>query len=158
MSYDTIDCNYLIIQFLHLSTKILWWLCQSYIQAHPTSISTCTQYVTQDSKIYSEKVKMCRFSSRNSLFLHQICAACCGWWEEKQSCAPPKKSVINWTWLRLSISDWSVILIGPDGLLSVVFTNMQFPVQFYCWQNKTAKLRHLILFSRVTYWAPVEML
>jgi hypothetical protein len=31
----------------------------------PRSISTGAQYVTPDSKIYCEKVKMCRFSSRN---------------------------------------------------------------------------------------------
>jgi hypothetical protein len=37
---------------------------------------------------------------------------------------------------------------------------MQFQLQFYWWgcQKKTPKLRHLISLSRVTYWAPVEML
>jgi len=50
--------------------------------------------------------------------------------------------------------------IGPGGLLLVVSTYMQFQFQFYWWgcQKKTAKLRHLILLSRVTYWAPVETL
>ncbi len=42
------------------------------------------------------------------------------------SCAPPKKSVINWTSLQLSISDWSTITIGPGGLLLVVPTYMEF--------------------------------
>ncbi len=37
------------------------------------SISTGVQYVTRDTKIYCEKVKMCQFSSRNWFFLHQIC-------------------------------------------------------------------------------------
>jgi hypothetical protein len=71
-----------------------------------------------------------------------------------------KKSVINWTWLRLSISHWSIVMIDAGGLLLVVPTYMQFQSQFYWWgcQNKTAKLRHLILLSRLTYWAPVEML
>ncbi len=37
---------------------------------------------------------------------------------------------------------------------------MQFQSHFYEWgcQNKTAEFRHLILLSRVTYWASVEML
>ncbi len=35
-------------------------------------------------------------------------------------CAPPKKSVINMIELLLSVSDWSIIMIGPDGLLLVV--------------------------------------
>jgi hypothetical protein len=69
-----------------------------------------------------------------------------------------KRSVINCTWLELSVSDWSIIMIAPSGLLLVVPTYMQ----FYCWgckkKKKRAKRRHLILLSRVTYWAPVEML
>ncbi len=35
------------------------------------------------------------------------------------------KSVINWTWLQLSISHWSIIMIGSGGLLLVVPTYMQ---------------------------------
>jgi hypothetical protein len=37
---------------------------------------------------------------------------------------------------------------------------MQFQFQFIggVAKNKTAKLKYLILLSRVTYWAPVEML
>jgi hypothetical protein len=69
-----------------------------------------------------------------------------------------KRSVINCTWLQLSVSDWSIIMIAPSGLLLVVPTYMQ----FYCWgckkKKKRAKRRHLILLSRVTYWAPMEML
>jgi hypothetical protein len=44
--------------------------------------------------------------------------------------APSQKSVINWTWLRFSISDRSIIMIGPSGLLLVVPTYMQFKLQF----------------------------
>jgi hypothetical protein len=50
------------------------------------SISTGAQYVTPDSTIYCEKVKMCRFSSGNWFFCTKICAAYGG-------CAPPKKKV-----------------------------------------------------------------
>jgi hypothetical protein len=38
----------------------------------PKSISTGAQYVTPESKIYCEKVKMCRFSSGNSVFLPSL--------------------------------------------------------------------------------------
>jgi hypothetical protein len=53
-----------------------------------------------------------------------------------------------------------IIMIGPGGLRFVVRTHMQFQLQFYWWgcPKKTDKLRHLILLSRLTYWAPVEML
>jgi len=104
------------------------------------SISTGAQYVTPDSKIYCEKVKMCRFSSGNRFFLHQIrekvkmCRFSSGnrffftkfvqlamaGTRRNTVVHPPKQSVINWTWQRLSISDWSIIMIGPDGLLLVV--------------------------------------
>ncbi len=54
--------------------------------------------------------------------------------------------------MRLSIFDWSIIMIGPGGLLLVVPTYMQFELQFYWWgyQKEKPKLRHLILLSRVT--------
>ncbi len=58
--------------------------------------------------------------------------------------------------MQLSISHWSITMVGLGGLLLVVP-----PVfQFYWWgcQNKTAQLRHLILLSRVTYRAPLAML
>jgi hypothetical protein len=42
-----------------------------------------------------------------------------------------KKNVLNGTWLRRSISDWSIIMIGPGGLLLVVPTYMEFQLQFY---------------------------
>jgi hypothetical protein len=77
-----------------------------------------------------------------------------------QLCTSKRECNKYWTWLQLSISDWSIIMIGPCGLLLVVPTNMQLQLQFYWWvaKKKTAKLRHLILLSTVTYWAPVEML
>ncbi len=52
---------------------------------------------------------------------------------------------MNWTRLRLSISDWSIIMIGPGGLLLVVPSDMQFQVQFYWWgcQKNTAKQGHI---------------
>jgi hypothetical protein len=49
-------------------------------------------------------------------------------------------------------SDWSIIMIGPGGLLLVVPMYMQFQLQFIDGVPKknTAKLRHLILSSTVT--------
>jgi hypothetical protein len=48
---------------------------------------------------------------------------------EPNSCSLP--------WLvkgtRLSISDWSIIMIGPSGLLLVVPKCMKFQLQFYWW-------------------------
>jgi hypothetical protein len=78
------------------------------------SISTRARYVTPDSKIYCEKVRLFQFSSGNWFFSapdsctlpRQVNGA-------TQLCTSKKKSVINWTWLRLSIfslvdhSDWS---------------------------------------------------
>jgi len=67
-------------------------------------------------------------------------------------------STSNWTWLRLSISDWSIIMVCPSDLLLVVPTYMEFQLIGGVAKLKTAKLRHLIWLSRVTYWALVEML
>jgi hypothetical protein len=51
-------------------------------------------------------------------------------------------------------------MIGPGGLLLVVPTYMQSSYSFISEfvGKKKAKLRHLILLSRVTYWTPVEIL
>jgi len=121
------------------------------------NISTSAQSVTPDSKIYCEKVKMCRFSSRNWFFCTKfVQLAVAG--KRRNTVVHLQKRIINWTWLWRSISDLSIIMIGPGGLLLVVPMYMQF--QFYWWgcQKNIAKLRHLILLSRVTYWAPVEMI
>jgi len=67
--------------------------------------------------------------------------------------APPKKSVINWTWLRLSVSDWSKwFAISSPDVYAVPVTVLLVGLPY-----KNDKLRHLILLSRVTYWAPVQM-
>jgi hypothetical protein len=60
------------------------------------------------------------------------------WLVKSTTRAPQKKSVINWTQPWFSIFDWSIIMIGPGGLLLVVPTYMQFQLQFYWWgcQNK----------------------
>jgi hypothetical protein len=118
------------------------------------------QYVTLDSKIYCEKVKMCRFSSGNWFFCTKFVQhAMAG--KRRNIVVHLQKRVINCTWLRLSISDWSIIMIGPGGLLLVVPMYMQVRLQFYWWgcqKKKKGKLRHLILLSKVTYWAPVDIL
>ncbi len=111
---------------------------------------------------------MCEFSSGKWFFCTefvQLALECKlhlrgNWIYVQTQLCTPKNSVINWTSLRLSIFDWSTIMFGPGGLPLVVPRDMQFQSQFYQWgcQNKTAQLRYLILLSRVTYSAPVEML
>jgi hypothetical protein len=50
-------------------------------------------------------------------------------------------------------------MVGPVGLLLVVPTYMQFQFFWVGLQNEEeAKLRHLILLSRMTYWAQMELL
>ncbi len=71
-----------------------------------------------------------------------------------QLCTPPKKSVINCTWLRLSISHWlitMITMIGPGGLLLVVPHVYAVSVLLVGLPKEKAKLRHLILLSRGTY-------
>ncbi len=110
--------------------------------------------MTPDSKIYCEKDKMCRFSSGNWFFCTKFVQLAVAGKRRNTVVHLLKKSVKNWSWLRLSISDWSIIMIGPGGLLIVVPTYMLVQLQIYLWgcQKRTVKLRHLILLSRVTYW------
>jgi len=55
------------------------------------------QYVTPNSKIYYDKVKMCRFSSGNWFFCTRFVQLAMAGKEHNTVCAPPKKSVINCT-------------------------------------------------------------
>jgi hypothetical protein len=83
-------------------------------------------------KFIVEKSNCTDLAQEIGVFAPNLCSML--WLVKAQhSCAPPKKSVINWTWLRLRISDWLIIMIGPGGLLLVVATYMQFPLQFYWW-------------------------
>ncbi len=102
-------------------------------------ISTGGQYVTPDSKIYCEKVKICRFSRGNWFFCPKYVQLVVAG-KRRNIAVHLQKRVINWTWLRLSISDWSIIMIGRGGFLLVVPTNMEFQLQFYWWgcQKKTS--------------------
>jgi hypothetical protein len=87
------------------------------ITASPPVLSMWLQTVK-----FIAKNSKCASLAQNVLLVspHQRRAACLGLYKVKHSCAPPNISVINWTWLRLSISNWSIITIGPDGLLLVV--------------------------------------
>jgi hypothetical protein len=92
---------------------------------------------------------------RKLVFMHQIRRASPGWeigfyapnswsfpWLGK-SCNTVvhlQKRVINWTWLLFSVSDWSIIMIGQDGLLLVVLAYMQFQLQFYWWGRQKKQL------------------
>ncbi len=75
---------------------------------------------------------MCRFSSGNWCFCTKFVElAVAG--KRRNTVVDLQKRVINCTWLRVSIFDWSIIKIGPDGLVIVVPMYMQFQLQFYWW-------------------------
>jgi hypothetical protein len=44
------------------------------------------------------------------------------WWVVKgrATLCTTEKSIINMIWLLPSVSDWPIIMIGPDGLLLIV--------------------------------------
>jgi hypothetical protein len=80
-------------------------------------------YVIMRSKIGWRKVKTCQFGSGKWIWLSIIAQFAV----PAQSCntnniqyRPQKKSVINGIWLLLSVSNRSIIMIGPSGLLLVV--------------------------------------
>ncbi len=126
-------CSLLTTQAYTTRTSMLDRYTNEKLVSITKSISTGAHYVTPDSTIYGQKKSKCTslaqeicFSSSNSCSLPWLVKA-------QHNCAPPKKSVINWTWLRLSISHWSIKMIGPGGLLLVVPTYMQFQLHFYRW-------------------------
>jgi hypothetical protein len=61
------------------------------------SIFASAQYVTPDSKIYCEKVKMFQSSSGNWFFCTKFVQLAVTGKRRNTGRAPPKKSVINWT-------------------------------------------------------------
>ncbi len=69
-------------------------------------------------------------------------------------------SVIDMTWLLLSISDRPIILIGPGGLLLVVpppilLSQFQFLWVLWGWKkkgNNQTWMWKIFYFCRVTYW------
>ncbi len=101
------------------------------------------------------------FPAPNSCTLQWLVKGAPQVWTSKKECnkldltAPQSQLTI-----KLDQSDWSIIIVGPGGVLLVVPTYMQFQLQFYWWgcQKKSAILKHLILLSKVTYRALVEML
>ncbi len=103
-----------------------------------------------------------RFSAPNSCSLPWLVKGA------TQYLCTSKRSVINCTWLRLSVSDWSIIMTGPGGLLLVVPTYMQFlvglpkkkkinwDIQFYYpeWHTEhwwRCSYSHLIVFFTLYY-------
>ncbi len=105
------------------------------------SISTGAQYVTPDSqKFLSKKSKCASFSlvQEIGIFCTKFVQLAVAGKRRNTVVHLQKKSVTYRTWLRLNISDWSIIMIGPGGLLLVVPTYTQFQLQFNWWggQNK----------------------
>jgi hypothetical protein len=63
---------------------------------------------------------MCRFSSGNWFLCTKLAELAVAGKRHNTVVHLQKRSVINWSYLQFSISDWSIILIGPGGLLLVV--------------------------------------
>jgi hypothetical protein len=77
----------------------------------------------------------------------------------QQLCALVEKSLINMIWLLLSVSDLSIIMIGPGGLLLVVshlfaisvlvwWVGLQKKVYNYTWMWKTFLQDHILSTAR----------
>jgi hypothetical protein len=80
-------------------------------------------YVIMHSKIGWRKVKICQFGSGKWIWLSiigqfAVPAKSCN--TKNIQYRPQKKSVINGIWQLLSVSNRSIIMIGPSGLLLVV--------------------------------------
>jgi hypothetical protein len=123
------------------------------------SISNGAQYVTSDNKIYCKNVKMCRFSSGNWFFCTKIVQLPMAG-NGRNTFVRLKKRVYKldlivaqYFWL-VDHNDWSRwFAISSCHIYVVPITVLLMGLR-----KIKAKLRHLILLSRVTYWEPVEML
>jgi hypothetical protein len=122
------------------------------LKASPPVLSMCLQtvkFIVKMSKCASLAQEI-GFSGPNS---------CSAPWLVKGSTqlCTSKKSVKNWTWLRFRLvdhNDWSRwFAISSSHVYAVPVT-----VLLVGLPKKTPKLRHLILLSRVRYWAPLELL
>jgi len=98
----------------------MFFLCH-FLRASPPVLSLWLQRV----KFMVQKSKCASLAQEIGFSASTSCILLC-WNKAQHNYAPPKKSVINWTWLRLSIPDLSIIMIGPGGLLLIVPTYMQF--------------------------------
>jgi hypothetical protein len=75
----------------------------SVLRASPTVFSMWLQ----TGKFIVKKSKCAGLAQEIGFFLHQIRAACLGWWKTQHTLVHvQKKSVINWTWLQLSRKVW----------------------------------------------------
>ncbi len=93
-----------------------------------TSISTGAHYVTPDSKIYCEKVKICQFSSGKWFFCTKFVHLAVASKGATQLCTSKKEC----DKLNLSAGQYFWFVdhdIGPGDLLLVVPTYMQFHLQ-----------------------------
>jgi hypothetical protein len=113
-----------LISGFQVTEYLKWKMVRASPPVHSMWLQTVT-FIAKKSKCAGLDQEI-GFSAPNSCSLPWMVKA-------QHSCVPPKKSVINWTWLRLSISDWLIIMIGPGGLLLVLPTYIQFQLQFYWW-------------------------
>jgi hypothetical protein len=104
-----------------------------------------SMYVTLNITLGWRKVNKCRFGSGKWFFscMFSEFLSLLSLVNPQQRCTPAEKSVINKIWLVLLIFDWPIIMIRPGGLLLVVPTYLQFPVQFYGWGLEKSKQLNL---------------
>jgi hypothetical protein len=119
------------------------------------SLSRNAHRVILHSKIGWRKLKTCWFGSRKRFWLCII--AQCVWRLGKGTEQSQKKnSVIRRIWLLVTVSDWSIIMIGPGGLLLVFRHLFAVPVSVLWVGLQKSKLLNLDVkkyFCSITCWA-----
>ncbi len=139
-----------------------------YVCVPNSIISSSAQYVMWWSctiKLGEEKSKYVWFGS-GKWFCHSIIAHTLPPFAKRRSnpVQLQKKSVINWIWLLLSVSDRPIIIIGPGGLLLVVPPPICCPCFSFIggvgkkrWIIKLGCEKYLF-FAGVAYWGSPPML
>ncbi len=84
------------------------------------------------------------------VFLLHVCSVCWGWLKAQQRCAPAREECKKYDLMVIRIFDWSIIMIGPGGLLLVV---PSFSLTGGVAKMYIAKLGCEKYFCRVTSWA-----
>ncbi len=127
---------------------------------HVKSISTGAQYVTPDSKFIAKMSKCASlaqendFSAPNSFSLLWLVKGATQLCTFKKVCNKLDLTAAQYFWL-VDHNNWSMwFAINSSHVYTLLVTVLLVGLP----KKKEAKLRHLILLSRVTYWSPVEMI
>jgi len=128
-----------------------WWC----LRASPPVVSTwlrTVKFIAKKSKCAGLAQEI-GFSAPNSCSLPWLVKGATHLGTSKKECNKLDLTAAQYFWL-VDHNDWSRwFAISSPHVYAILVT-----VLLVWLSKKTAKLRHLILLSRVTYWAPVEML